>query len=135
MAFDSEYPAYGPNLSHSRSKSHQKKNIHRKNQRHRNDRALKAQTFQETKKTLDQNISPSAAIAIPRRRSDGGAQLKSSPEKTPYAAPKFSSPPPPSLLPKPPSHWIATPCFLEAKLENDTAAMTEHLRQLLKVAS
>lgn len=134
MTFGSEYQAFGQHLPNTKSRSYQKKNLQRKNNRHRNDRASKAETFQESK-TSEQNVAPSAAIAIPRRRSGERAQQKITPEKTPYAAPKFSSPPPPSLLPKPPSHWIASPCFLEARLQTDTAAMTQHLRQLLKVAS
>lgn len=124
-----------PDSTNSRNKSYHKKNVQRKNQKRRNDRGAKAHSFQPT---LYQNISTSAAISTPRRQSTGSGQMNFTPEKgenAPYAAPKFSSPPSPSLLPKPPSHWIASPCYVQAVCRYDTAVMTEQLRQILKVAS
>ena len=121
--------------AHCKNKSFQRKNSQKKTQRRRNDRGVNT-----NKSNFDQSqfVSPSSATSISRRRSTGSAQLNFTPEKsekTPYAAPKFSSPPPPSLLPKPPSHWIASPCYVQAVCRYDTAAMTEQLRQILKVAS
>ena len=112
-----------------------KDSLHHKNKgkkapRFRNDRSLKARTVhQETTSTaFDPGLSPS--VNIPRRRrsenrSDAAVNI-------PYAGAKFSSPPPPSVLPKPPLHWISSPIH---KFDMDVVAMTQHLRMLLRVES
>lgn len=106
------------------------KNKSRKSPRFRNDRSMKAKTgHQESTSTVfDSGLS--TAVNIPRRRrtdnrSDAAVNI-------PYAGAKFSSPPPPSVLPKPPSHWISSPIH---HFDMDVVAMSQHLRMLLRVES
>ncbi|EDO49149.1 predicted protein [Nematostella vectensis] len=109
-----------------------RKSAQGKGNRFRNDRTLRSKPMHGSRIQSFDSPSRESSHAIPiprRRRSD---EVRGSPE-TPYAGAKFSSPPPPSVLPKPPLHWIAGP---SPYVERDVAAMmSQHLRTLLNVAS
>lgn len=103
-------------------------NQSKKNTRFRNDRSLKVKSVQEPASTvLDSGLT--TTVNIPRRQR---SENSSDAALIPYAGPKFSSPPHPSVLPKPPSHWISSPIH---NLDGDFAAMSKHLRTLLRVES
>lgn len=103
------------------------KNKSKKTPRFRNDRSMKVKSVQEsTSVAFDSGLSTS--VNIPRRRRSENRTDAA----VPYAGPKFSSPPPPSVLPKPPSHWISSPMH---SFDGDIAAMSQHLRMLLRVES
>lgn len=104
------------------------KNNSKKNTRFRNDRSVKVKSVQEPASVvLDSGLA--TTVNIPRRRR---IENSSDTALIPYAGPKFSSPPHPSVLPKPPSHWISSPIH---NLDGDFAAMSQHLRMLLRVES
>lgn len=119
--------AQGHRISNKDSIHH--KNKSKKSPRFRNDRSMKAKAVQESSSTgFDSGLS--TPVNIPRRRrsdnrSDAAVNI-------PYAGAKFSSPPPPSVLPKPPSHWISSPIH---SFDMDVHAMSQHLRMLLRVES
>lgn len=52
-----------------------------------------------------------------------------SPDGNAYAGPKFSEPPSPNLLPKPPSHWMNFGDF------DSHDSMSSQLKEMLKVAT
>ena len=111
------------------------RNASRKKPRFSYDRSFKAKAFQDSPtESLDSRIQMAAAIHIPRRRRGERGRHEAIPPdgSVPYAGAKFSSPPPPSVLPKPPSHWIASPIH---NFDMDVAAMSKHLRMLLRVES
>lgn len=104
------------------------KNKSKKSPRFRNDRSIKVKSVQEsTTVALDSGLATS--VNIPRRRR---SENRTDAAVIPYAGPKFSSPPPPSVLPKPPSHWISSTIH---SFDGDIAAMSQHLRMLLGVES
>ena len=104
----------------------------KKSPRFRNDRSMKTKTVHQESTTtaLDSGLSTPVDITRRRRRSD--QHRSDAAVNIPYAGAKFSSPPPPSVLPKPPSHWISSPIH---HFDMDVAAMSQHLRMLLRVES
>ncbi|XP_067274540.1 proline-rich nuclear receptor coactivator 1 [Pseudorasbora parva] len=61
-------------------------------------------------------------------------ELSSEADKT-YAGAKFSEPPSPSVLPRPPRHWVGEHVLQHASAQHDCSKkqMSEHLKTLLKV--
>lgn len=74
-------------------------------------------------------------ISPPPRLADSRISRSPSPQENPYAGAKFSDPPSPDLLPKPPSHWT---CFESTVTEEQETGscndMASQLKLLLKVA-
>jgi len=127
MTFGSLNPTESP----LRAKNYRRKSSPRKNNRLRNERTFKTKAFQDAT-AMDTSPPREATTPVPIPRRKHRHSLGSSSPDTHYAGPKFSSPPPPSVLPKPPSHWLS---YSDFNFEPDVAAMTQHLRSLLKVAS
>lgn len=103
-------------MDYSKDKSYQRKNFQVKNQRRRNE-------------DKDMNV-----LTLQQRSIDRAEMkfIRENKEKTLYAGPKFISSPPPSSLPKPPSHWIIS-SYVQEVCNYNTAVLTEQLRQILKI--
>ena len=108
------------------------KNKAKKSPRFRNDRSMTAKTVHQESSTTALDSGLSTPVDIPRRRRRRDQHISDTAANIPYAGAKFSSPPPPSVLPKPPSHWISSPIH---RFDMDVAAMSQHLRMLLRVES
>lgn len=127
MTFGAQVP---PSHRISNKDSFHRKNKAKKAPRFRNDRSVRAKQVHQnpTSTAFDEELSTS--VSIPRRRRS--ENRTDSAVNIPYAGAKFSSPPPPSDLPRPPSHWISSPIH---KFDMDVVAMSQHLRMLLRVES
>jgi hypothetical protein len=133
MTMDSYTQSSGKSPSPTKTKNYRNKTPQRKSNRFRNDRTQRSKPLYNARsQSFDSPPSQQSpnVMKTPRRRQSDTMKIASSPE-TPYAGAKFSSPPPPSVLPKPPSHWISQTA---PYLEKDVAAMmSQHLRVLLNV--
>ncbi|XP_028253597.1 proline-rich nuclear receptor coactivator 1-like [Parambassis ranga] len=106
--------------SHAAAASHSTK---RKDNRSPSKAAAVPQSSpREQKKPLHASNNVKITNAGPENLKDG--------EKV-YAGPKFSEPPSPSVLPKPPSHWVGENEPLRS--DQSREQMTVHLKSLLKV--
>lgn len=123
-----------PSTPTKNSISHRSKT--KKSPRFRNEQTMKAKIFQKEAlmtQALDTGLPTS--VSVPRRRRSEQRQLQNNAmDDIPYAGAKFSSPPPPSVLPKPPSHWITSHLIHNVDVDVATA-MSQHLRMLLRVES
>jgi len=93
-------------------------------------------------KNIDERVSPiqvvypgkscfAARISPPPRPADASLSRSPSPNGIAYAGAKFSDPPSPELLPKPPTHWMNFD-KTEAFGPNDVSSQ---LKMILKVAA
>lgn len=93
-------------------------------------------------KILDDRVSPSQVdfpgkpclavrISPPPRPADASLSRSPSPQGNAYAGAKFSDPPSPELLPKPPTHWMN---FDKTQASGQTDVASQ-LKMILKVAA
>lgn len=122
-----------PSTSKKGSISHSSKT--KKSSRSRNEQTLKEKVFRKEASITTLDTGSSTSVSVPRRRRSEHRQSQNNAmDDIPYAGAKFSSPPPPSVLPKPPSHWITSPFKHNFDVDRATA-MSQHLRMLLRVES
>ena len=122
-----------PSTSKKDSISHSSKT--KKSSRSRNEQTLKEKVFRKEASITTLDTGSSTSVSVPRRRRSEHRQSQNNAmDDIPYAGAKFSSPPPPSVLPKPPSHWITSPIIHNFDMDRATA-MSQHLRMLLRVES
>lgn len=81
------------------------------------------------------NEKPLLALRIssPSYQADGSLSRSPSPQGNAYAGPKFSEPPSPEVLPRPPTHW--TSYGISFSGTGSCSDMSSQLKLLLKVAS
>lgn len=122
-----------PSTSKKDSINHSSKT--KKSSRFRNEQTLKEKVFRKETSITTLDTGSSTSVSVPRRRRSEHRQSQNNAmDDIPYAGAKFSSPPPPSVLPKPPSHWITSPFIHNFDVDRATA-MSQHLRMLLRVES
>ena len=122
-----------PSTSKKDSINHSSKT--KKSSRSRNEQTLKEKVFRKEASITTLDTGSSTSVSVPRRRRSEHRQSQNNAmDDIPYAGAKFSSPPPPSVLPKPPSHWITSPFTHNFDMDRATA-MSQHLRMLLRVES
>jgi len=74
-------------------------------------------------------------ISPPLRTSDASLSRSPSPQGNAYAGPRFSDPPSPELLPKPPTHWTSFGSSVMTTPSGNCSDMSSQLKLLLKVAA
>lgn len=130
---------FGAQVTHNQRISNKDSITHgiktKKSPRFRNERSMKSKEVYSETSTTALGMGISLSDNVSRRRRTVQNQLKyDATDNIPYAGAKFSSPPPPSVLPKPPSHWITSPIIHHFDVDVATA-MSQHLRMLLRVES
>lgn len=128
--------------SHSLTQRQAKMDAQNNNSSHRNDNSDKHRTrrFSEGSPTkqlqlMNGNSTTSSRVSAIRTSpgpSTARAESKSPTQGNAYAGAKFSDPPSPKVLPKPPVHWFNN--TVQRKIEpHNCAEMTNVLKVMLKV--
>uniref|UniRef100_A0A3B5K8E9 Proline-rich nuclear receptor coactivator 1 n=1 Tax=Takifugu rubripes TaxID=31033 RepID=A0A3B5K8E9_TAKRU len=89
--------------------------------------ALESTKLRKQRKPPDASGAPTVMDALP---TEASPELLKDGDKA-YAGAKFSEPPSPSVLPKPPSHWVGE--YRSQQGNRCQEQMTTHLKSLLKV--